>query len=141
MEALEIQSEISCEINGRRSIHPGAHRAWKLIRSLVGAAVSGGIDYRQGMFTAKGCYVKRAFAPPMLCEGRISVLKRCHGLRRCRYRGLRGMERWVGLGVIANNLRVLGRAGPAQADLPPAALTRIYTDTAREFLGLDDARG
>lgn len=28
------------------------------------------------------------------CEGRISVLKRCHGLRRCRYRGLRGMERW-----------------------------------------------
>jgi transposase, IS5 family len=46
------------------------------------------------------------------CEGRISVLKRCHGLRRCRYRGPRGMERWVGLGVIANNLRVLGRAGP-----------------------------
>ena len=46
------------------------------------------------------------------CEGRISVLKRCHGLRRCRYRGLRGMERWVGFGVIANNLRVLGRAGP-----------------------------
>jgi IS5 family transposase len=46
------------------------------------------------------------------CEGRISVLKRCHGLRRCRYRGLRGMERWVGLGVIANNLRVLARAGP-----------------------------
>jgi len=35
------------------------------------------------------------------CEGRISVLKRRHGLRRCRYRGLDGMERWVGLGVIA----------------------------------------
>ncbi len=46
------------------------------------------------------------------CEGRISVLKRRHGLRRCRYRGLDGMERWVGLGVIANNLWVLGRAGP-----------------------------
>jgi len=46
------------------------------------------------------------------CEGRISVLKRCHGLRRCRYRGARGMERWVGLGVIANDLRVLARAGP-----------------------------
>ncbi len=49
------------------------------------------------------------------CEGRISVLKRCHGLRRCRYRGVRGMERWVGLGVIANNLRILGRASPASA--------------------------
>jgi IS5 family transposase len=48
------------------------------------------------------------------CEGRISVLKRCHGLRRCRYRGPRGMERWVGLGVIANNLRVLARAGPGR---------------------------
>ena len=46
------------------------------------------------------------------CEGRISALKRRHGLRRCRYRGLLGMERWVGLGVIANDLLVLGRAGP-----------------------------
>jgi len=27
------------------------------------------------------------------------------------HRGLREMERWVGLGVIANDLRVLARAG------------------------------
>jgi len=38
------------------------------------------------------------------CEGRISVLKRRHGVRRCRYHGADGMARWVGLGVIANNL-------------------------------------
>jgi IS5 family transposase len=38
------------------------------------------------------------------CEGRISVLKRRHGLNRCRYHGLDGMNRWVGLGVIADNL-------------------------------------
>jgi len=38
------------------------------------------------------------------CEGRISVLKRRHGLDRCRYPGEDGMHRWVGLGVIANNL-------------------------------------
>jgi IS5 family transposase len=37
-------------------------------------------------------------------EGRISVIKRRHGLRRCRYRGTEGTARWVGLGVIANNL-------------------------------------
>ena len=37
-------------------------------------------------------------------EGRISVLKRRHGLDRCRYHGEEGMHRWVGLGVIANNL-------------------------------------
>src|ERR1700752_1571894 len=37
------------------------------------------------------------------CEGRISVLKRRHGLDRCRYRGQDGMNRWVGFGVIADN--------------------------------------
>jgi IS5 family transposase len=37
-------------------------------------------------------------------EGRISVLKRRNGLDRCRYHGEDGMNRWVGLGVIANNL-------------------------------------
>lgn len=43
------------------------------------------------------------------CEGRISVLKRRHGLFRSRYRGAQGMERWVGLGVIADNLINIGR--------------------------------
>jgi transposase, IS5 family len=38
------------------------------------------------------------------CEGRISVLKRRHGLRRCHYHGVDGMHRWVGFGVIADNL-------------------------------------
>jgi transposase, IS5 family len=42
------------------------------------------------------------------CEGRISVLKRRHGLNRCLYRGLDGMKRWVGLGVIADNLINMG---------------------------------
>jgi IS5 family transposase len=37
-------------------------------------------------------------------EGRISVLQRRHGLRRCRYHGADGTARWVGLGVIANTL-------------------------------------
>jgi len=42
------------------------------------------------------------------CEGRISVLKRRHGLNRCHYRGQDGMKRWVGLGVIADNLINMG---------------------------------
>jgi transposase, IS5 family len=41
-------------------------------------------------------------------EGRISVLKRRHGLRRCLYPGLEGMRRWVGLGVIADNVIQMG---------------------------------
>jgi IS5 family transposase len=44
------------------------------------------------------------------CEGRISVVKRRHGLRRCRYKGYVGMNRWVGLGVIADNVVNIGRA-------------------------------
>jgi transposase, IS5 family len=43
------------------------------------------------------------------CEGRISVLKRRHGLARCRYHGMPGLRRWVGLGVIADNLINIGR--------------------------------
>jgi IS5 family transposase len=44
------------------------------------------------------------------CEGRISVVKRRHGLNRCRYKSDAGMQRWVGLGVIADNLITIGRA-------------------------------
>jgi len=49
-------------------------------------------------------------------EGRISVAKRRHGLRRCLYRGDDGMRRWIGLGVIADNLINIGNAKAA----PPA---------------------
>lgn len=44
------------------------------------------------------------------CEGRISVLKRRHGLDRCLYKGEEGMKRWVGLGVIGDNLVNIGCA-------------------------------
>ena len=49
------------------------------------------------------------------CEGRISVVKRRHGLNRCRYKGETGMKRWVGLGVIADNLVNIGREMEKQA--------------------------
>jgi IS5 family transposase len=39
------------------------------------------------------------------------VLKRRHGLRRCLYKGDAGMQRWVGLGVIADNLINIGPGG------------------------------
>lgn len=42
-------------------------------------------------------------------EGRISVLKRAHNLGRCLTHGLTGFQAWVGWGVIAGNLAVLGR--------------------------------
>jgi IS5 family transposase len=42
-------------------------------------------------------------------EGRISVLKRKHGLDRCLNHDQEGFQRWVGWGVIANNLTQIGR--------------------------------
>jgi IS5 family transposase len=48
-------------------------------------------------------------------EGRISVLKRKHGLDRCLDRGEKGFDRWVGWGVIAGNLTVMGRTLAAKA--------------------------
>jgi transposase, IS5 family len=41
-------------------------------------------------------------------EGRISVVKRRNGLNRCRYKGYDGMQRWIGLGVISDNLLNIG---------------------------------
>jgi IS5 family transposase len=50
------------------------------------------------------------------CEGRISVVKRRHGLNRCRYKGESGMKRWVGLGAIADNLINIGNAIARQVE-------------------------
>ena|SRR5215212_10281110 len=42
-------------------------------------------------------------------EGRISGLKRQHKLRRCLDHGEEGMERWVGWGLIAHDLRTIAQ--------------------------------
>lgn len=55
-------------------------------------------------------WFKKAQAWRTGSEGRISVMKRRHGLNRCRYKGPAGMKRWVGLGVISDNLINIGRA-------------------------------
>lgn len=52
-------------------------------------------------------------------EGRISLLKRRHGLNRCRYKGSSGIKRSVGLGVIADNLINIACAR-ATSDAPQA---------------------
>jgi transposase, IS5 family len=56
------------------------------------------------------------------CEGRISVIKRRHGLNRSRYKGNDGMKRWVGLGVIGDNLINISQAlaKPKAKPNPPA---------------------
>ena len=53
---------------------------------------------------------RRAYRWRAGIEGRISVLKRRFGLDRCRYHGEAGMERWLGWGLLAHNLRQIGRS-------------------------------
>jgi transposase, IS5 family len=55
------------------------------------------------------------------CEGRISVMKRRDGLARCLYRGPDGMQRWVGWGVVSNNLWVLITADRPRRKQPSRA--------------------
>jgi transposase, IS5 family len=43
-------------------------------------------------------------------EGRIASLRRDYGWRRSGYHGEDGMERWLGLGVLASNLRHVAQA-------------------------------
>jgi IS5 family transposase len=76
---------------------------------------------RQGPLTPEQKQVRhaaafrRAYRWRAGIEGRISVLKRRFGLDRCRYHGESGMERWVGWGVLAHNLRQISRSVVAAA--------------------------
>src|SRR5512135_2209825 len=47
-------------------------------------------------------------------EGRIQVLRRDYGLKRCRYHGEEGMGRWVGWGILAHNLSRVAEAGASR---------------------------
>jgi IS5 family transposase len=71
---------------------------------------------RQGSLTAERQKVQHSAAFQRTyrwragIEGRISVLKRRFGLDRCRNHGDAGMERWVGLGLLAHNLRQISHS-------------------------------
>jgi transposase, IS5 family len=57
-----------------------------------------------------GVAFRRAYRWRAGIEGRISVLKRRFGLARCPYHGEAGMQRWVGWGLLAHNLRQISRS-------------------------------
>lgn len=48
-------------------------------------------------------------------EGRISLLKRRRGLNGSRHKGPQGIQRWVGFGVIVDDLINIGRASPLKS--------------------------
>jgi IS5 family transposase len=54
-------------------------------------------------------WFKRGFRFRAGIEGRISVLDRAFGLDVCLDHGEEGMQRWVGWGILAHNLRQIAR--------------------------------
>ena len=59
----------------------------------------------------RGRRFKRSYRFRAGIEGRIHALRRDYGLKRCRYRGERGMGRWIGWGILAHNLSKVAEAG------------------------------
>ncbi|QDV34392.1 ISNCY family transposase [Tautonia plasticadhaerens] len=62
----------------------------------------------------RGRRFKRAYRFRAGIEGRIHVLRRDYGLKRCRYRGERGFGRWAGWGILAHNLAKVADAGASR---------------------------
>ena len=69
---------------------------------------------RKALQKSAGSATPRSGAPA--ARAASVSLKRRHGLNRCRYKGTAGMKRWVGLGVIADNLINIAQV----LDGPPA---------------------
>lgn len=96
---------------GDRGIHSTAneryatmHGVKQVVLPKPGAKSAGRLAHEQQRWFRQGHNWRAGIA------GRISGLKRRHKLARCRYHGTAGMERWVGWGVIAHNLRVIAQA-------------------------------
>jgi IS5 family transposase len=64
---------------------------------------------------------RRAYRWRAGIEGRIASLRRDYGLRRCDYHGQDGMERWIGFGIVASNLRHIAQAQVIKKAKKPAA--------------------
>jgi transposase, IS5 family len=62
----------------------------------------------------KGRRFRRGYRFRAGIEGRIHVLRRDRGLKRCRYHGEGGMGRWVGWGIVTHNLSKIAEAGAAR---------------------------
>lgn len=101
-------------LTGDRGVHSAAHERYATthgVKHVVlpkpGAQSGQRIAYEQPRWFRRGRDWRAGI------EGRISGLRRRHKLERCCYHGTAGMERWVGWGVIAHNLRVIAQATAA----------------------------
>jgi transposase, IS5 family len=79
----------------------------RVVLPYAGKAKPERVKYeRQGWF-------RRGYRFRAGIEGRISVLQRRFGLKRCLYQGEEGMGRWVGWAIVTSNLLQIARAQAA----------------------------
>jgi transposase, IS5 family len=96
---------------GDRGIHTAVNERYATTHGVTQVVVpKPGAKSAQRMAHEQQRWFRRGHNWRAGIEGRISGLKRRHRLDRCRYHGPAGMERWVGWGVLAHNLRVLAQA-------------------------------
>jgi transposase, IS5 family len=96
---------------GDRGVHTTAHERYATTRGVKQVVLpKPGAKSAQRQAHAQQRWFGRGHNWRSGIEGRISGLKRCHKLDRCRYHGPNGVERWVGWGVITHHLRVIAHA-------------------------------
>jgi len=98
------------ELTADRAFHTAANERLAVEQGVRCVAIPkpGALSPRRRAFERQRGF-RRAYRFRAGIEGRISVLKRRFGLGRCRYHGRNGMERWVGLGILAHNLRQISQ--------------------------------
>lgn len=98
------------ELSADRAFHTAANERLAVEQGVRCIAIPkpGPLSPRRRAFERQRSF-RRAYRFRAGIEGRISVLKRGFGLGRCRYHGTAGMERWVGLGILAHNLRQISQ--------------------------------
>lgn len=96
---------------GDRSLHSAANEAYAQTQGVKQVVLpKPGAKSAERIAHEKQGWFRRGWRWRSGIEGRISVLKRRHRLARCRYHGEAGMERWVGWGVIAQDLWAIAQA-------------------------------
>ena len=108
---LEVFEHPPDLLAGDRGLHSAANEAYaqaqgvkQVVLPKPGFKSAERIAHEKQSWFRRGCHWRSGI------EGRISVLKRRHQLARCLYQGEAGMERWVGWGVITQDLWVIAQA-------------------------------
>jgi hypothetical protein len=124
---------IGCQSFGNHVYHPqfaGAYSLKSVPPALVGRRAF--IDSQPSSEKLQQLDLPKAMTGNLLIEGRISVLFRGRGMKRCRAKGRERFELFVGAAALANNLLRIAallldekKRTPANRNLPPKEINLL----------------